>query len=98
MNEKLAKIFDDFCKVKDELNTENVNEETVDIIGRFGRAVKNAETIVSDPPKVDRSFESQFKVSTYMPIPEKEIKGIEIKLKEPKIPAKKKPGPKAKKK
>lgn len=91
MNEKLAKIFDDFCKVKDQLNTENVNEETVDIIGRFGKAIKNAETIVLDPPKIDRSFQDQFKASTYMPISEKEIKGIELKLKEPKIPAAPKP-------
>ncbi len=96
MNEKLAKIFADFCEVKDQLNTENVNEKTVDIIGRFGKAIKNAETIVLDPPKVDRAFPDQFKVSTYMPISKKEVKGIEIELKEPKIPAKKKPGPKKK--
>lgn len=101
MNEKLSKLFSDFCKLKDELNTSNVTEKTVDIIGRFSKAVQNAENIVLDPPKRDTSFDPELhlKSSTYMSLEAIELKGIQAKISDlkdvnikPKKPvAKKKP-------
>lgn len=95
MDGQLTKLFNEFCKLKDSMSTGNVTEKTVNIIGRFGKAVRNAESIVLDPPKKDASFD-----------PELHLKNVygsvkEVKLKEV-IPSKKsekkKPGPKPKKK
>ncbi len=96
MDKELQKLYNEFCLLKDKFNSESVTEKTVDIIGRFSKALKNAEDIVLNPPKVDRSFNTEFKIEDYTPTPEKKIKELERDLKEKKAP-KKKPGPKPKK-
>ena len=76
MDDKLTKLFNEFCQLKDELNTSNVTERTVNIVGRFGKAVRSAENIVLDPPKRDTSFDPELhlKASTYKPLKEEELK------------------------
>ena len=90
MDDQLTKLFNEFCKLKDSLSTGNVTERTVNIIGRFGKAVRNAESIVLDPPKKDTSFD-----------PNLHLKNVYGSVKEV-IPSKKlvkkKPGPKPKNK
>ena len=97
MDKELQKLYNDFCLLKDKFNSESVTEKTVNIIGRFGKAIRNAEDIVLNPPKVDHSFNPEFDIKNFIPIPQKEIKEFEKTLKEEKAP-KKKPGPKPKKK
>ena len=74
MDDKLTKLFNEFCSLKDELNSSNVTEKTVDIIGRFAKAVRNAENVVLDPPKRDTSFDAELhlKASTYAPLKKKD--------------------------
>jgi len=69
MDDKLTKLFNEFCKLKDELNSSNVTEKTVDIIGRFSRVCHKAEDLVLDPPKRDTSYDPELhlKSSTYAP-------------------------------
>ena len=95
MDDKLTKLFNEFCKLKDELNTSNVTEKTVNIVGRFGKAVRGAENIVLDPPKRDTYFDPELhlKASTYAPLKKEEKKDWEKPIK--KAPQKR--GPKAKK-
>lgn len=97
MDQELQKLYNEFCLLKDKLNSESVTKKTAGIIGRFSKALKNAEEIVSNPPKVDRSFNTEFKIEDYTPVSEKKIKELEKDLKAKKAP-KKKPGPKPKKK
>ncbi len=103
MDDKLTKLFNEFCKLKDSLNTSNVTEKTVNIIGRLGKAVRSAEDIVLDPPKRDTYFDPELhlKSGTYAPLPKEEAKDwakpVEKVVKKPakKVPQKR--GPKAKK-
>ncbi|MEE9451093.1 MAG: hypothetical protein V3V72_13670 [Ignavibacteriaceae bacterium] len=76
MDDKLTKLFNEFCKLKDELNTSNVSEKTVNIIGRLGKAIRSAEDIVLDPPKRDTYFDPELhlKTGTYAPLPKEEAK------------------------
>ena len=102
MNEKLSKLFSDFCKLKDELNTSNVTEKTVDLIGRFSKAIKSAESIVLDPPKRDTSFDPELhlKSSTYKTLRESELEAWKkpnlVKKEAKKAPQKRGPKPKKK--
>ena len=76
MDAKLTELFNEFCKLKDSLNTSNVTEKTVNIIGRFGKVVRSAEDIVLDPPKRDTGFDPELhlKASTYAPLKKEEKK------------------------
>lgn len=67
MDEKLQALYNSFCALKDEMNSANVTEKTVNLIGRFGKAIRSAEDIVLNPPKRDTSFDSELhlKASTY---------------------------------
>ncbi len=79
MNEQLQNIYNSFCKLKDEMNTSNVTEKTVNLITRFSKAVKIAESIVENPPKRDTSFDAELhlKSSTYASASlKKEVKKI----------------------
>lgn len=97
MDQELQKMYNEFCLLKDKLNSESVTKKTAGIIGRFSKALKSAEEIVSNPPKVDRSFEANFKIKNFIAKPQKEIKELEDKLKNPKKKPGPKPGQKAKK-
>lgn len=106
MDEKLQALYNSFCELKDGLNSANVTEKTVNLIGRFGKVIRSAEDIVLNPPKRDISFDSELhlKASTYSPANPKELEDLEKRIKE-KARAdrdkinnpKKKPGPKPKK-
>ena len=99
MDDQLTKVFNEFCKIKDNLNTSNVTEKTVNIIGRFGKAVKSAENIVLDPPKKDTSFDPELHLkNVYGAVKEVELKEVEKEIPKEKPVPKKKPGPKPKKK
>ena len=67
MDDKLQALYNSFCALKDEMNSANVTEKTVNLIGRFGKAIKSAEDIVLSPPKRDTSFDPELhlKASTY---------------------------------
>lgn len=105
MDEKLQALYNSFCELKDGLNSANVTEKTVNLIGRFGKAIRNAEDIVLNPPKRDTSFDSELhlKSSTYSAANPKELKDLENQIKGRDKAArdkinnpKKKPGPKPK--
>lgn len=96
MDNELQKLYNSFCLLKDKMNSGNVTEKTVNLIGRFGKAIKTAEDIVLDPPKINKSFEQNFKIESYIPKTQKELKEIADKIKEG--ATKKKPGSKPKKK
>ena len=96
MDKVLQDLYNSFCLLKDKMNSGNVTEKTVNIIGRFGKAVRGAEDIVLNPPKINKSFEQDFKIENYIPKSPKELKEIADKIKEGRT--KKKPGPKSKKK
>jgi len=81
MDQRLQKLYNEFCLLKDKLNSDNVTKKTASIIGRFAKVVKSAEEIVSNPPKVDRSFEQDFKIENYIPILQEKIKKTETTLK-----------------
>ena len=76
MDDRLTKLFNEFCKLKDELNTSNVTEKTGSIITRFVKAVQLAEKIVANPPKKERNFDPLYhlKANIYTPLKEKELK------------------------
>ena len=78
MDDKLTKLFNEFCKLKDELNTSNVTEKTVNIVGRFGKAVRGAENIVLDPPVRDTYFDPELhlKACTYAPLKKEDGKDL----------------------
>lgn len=107
MDDKLQALYNSFCELKDGLNSANVTEKTVNLIGRFGKAIRSAEDIVLNPPKRDTSFDSELhlKSSTYLSADQKDLKDLENKIRAKDKDArdkinnpKKKPGPKPKNK
>lgn len=96
MDNELLKLYKSFCAIKDRMTSETVTKQTADIIGRFSKVMKITVDVVSKPPKADHSFEQDFKIDSYIPTSQDEVKKSRDQLIKDK--SKKKPGPKPKKK